>query len=63
MVVAVPVALPGSRETGLILDAVIVAAVVLTVLRHREFTHLVPLSVFVDSIALAETVLRADIPN
>ena len=55
MVVAVLVALPGSRETGLILDAVIVAAAALTVLRHREFTHPVPLSVFVASIALAET--------
>ena len=55
MVVAVLVALPGSRETGLILGAVIVAAAVLTVLRHRDFPHLVPLSVFVALIALAET--------
>ena len=53
-VVALLVALPGSRETALILGAVIVAAAVLTVLRHREFTHLVPLRVFVALIALAE---------
>ena len=55
MVAAVLIALPGSREAGLILGAVIVAAAVLTVLRHRDFPHLVPLSVFVALIALAET--------
>jgi hypothetical protein len=55
MVAAVLVALPGGREAGLILGAVIVAAAGLTVLRHREFSHLVPLSVFVALIALAAT--------
>ena len=55
MVAAVLIALPGSREAGLILGAVIVAAAVLTVLRHRDFSHLVPLVVFAALIALAET--------
>jgi hypothetical protein len=54
MVSAALIALPGSRIAGLALGAGIIAAAVLTVLRHREFTHLVPLSVFVAVIALAE---------
>jgi hypothetical protein len=54
MVTAVLVALSGSREAGLILGALIVAAAVLTVLRHREYSHLVPLSVFVALLALAQ---------
>jgi len=37
----------------LALGAVIIAAAVLTVLRHREFKHLVPLGVFAAVIALA----------
>ena len=52
---AVLIALPVSRIVGLALGAVIIAAAVLTVLRHRDFSHLVPLSVFVALIALAET--------
>jgi hypothetical protein len=51
---AVLIALPVSRIVGLTLGTVIIAAAVLTVLRHREFTHLVPLSVFIAAIALAE---------
>ncbi len=54
MVSAVLIALPVSRGAGLMLGAMIVAAAVLTVLRHREFPHLVPLSVFVALLALAE---------
>lgn len=54
MLSAVLVALPVSRGAGLMLGAVIVAAAVLTVLRHREFRHLAPLSVFVALFALAE---------
>ena len=42
IVTAVLVALPGSREAGLILGAVIVAAAVLTVLRHLIFRTLCP---------------------
>ena len=54
MISAVLIALPVSRIVGLELGAVIIAAAVLTVLRHREFAHLAPLSVFVAVIALAE---------
>lgn len=54
IVTAVLVALPGSRIVGLALGAVIVAAAVLTVLRHRDFSHLAPLSVFAALLALAE---------
>ena len=53
MMSAVLIALPVSRIVGLAFGAVIIAAAVLTVLRHREFKHLVPLSVFVAVIALA----------
>ena len=55
MMSAVLIALPASRIAGLALGAVIIAAAVLTVLRHRDFSHLVPLSVFVALIALAAT--------
>src|SRR5499427_5130136 len=55
MMSAVLIALPVSRIVGLGLGAAIIAAAVLTVLRHRDFSHLVPLSVFVALIALAET--------
>ena len=48
------IALPASRVAGLALGAVIIAAAVLTVLRHCDFSHLVPLSVFVALIVLAE---------
>jgi hypothetical protein len=51
---AVLIAVPASRETGLMLGAVIVGAAILTVLRYREFAHLAPLSVFVVLLALAE---------
>jgi DoxX-like family len=54
MVTAVLIALPGAREAGLILGAVIIAAAVLTVLRHREFSHLVPLGGFVALLTLAQ---------
>ncbi|GLQ90774.1 DoxX family protein [Dyella flagellata] len=53
MMSAVLIALPVSRLIGLVLGAVIIAAAVLTVLRHREFAHLVPLGVFASVIALA----------
>jgi uncharacterized membrane protein YphA (DoxX/SURF4 family) len=52
---AVLIALPASRDVGVALGAAIIAAAVLTVLRHREFSHLVPLGVFAALIALAGT--------
>ena len=45
MMSAVLIALPVGRIFGLTLGAAIIAAAVLTVLRHRDLTHLVPLSV------------------
>ncbi|MEX3984820.1 DoxX family protein [Paraburkholderia sp. EG287A] len=53
MLSAVLIALPATRMIGLALGAIIIAAAVLTVLRHRDFSHLVPLGVFVAVIALA----------
>jgi hypothetical protein len=55
IVTAVLIALPASRIPGLALGAVIMVAAVVTVLRHRDFSHLVPLSVFVALIAVAAT--------
>ncbi|WP_426419327.1 DoxX family protein [Bradyrhizobium genosp. A] len=55
MVCAVLIALPASRIVGLTLAAAIISAAVLTVLRHREFSHLVPLGVFATLMALAGT--------
>jgi hypothetical protein len=43
---AVLIALPAGRSVGLALGALIIAAAVLTVLRHREYAHLAPLGVF-----------------
>jgi hypothetical protein len=53
MMSAALIALPASRIVGLALGAAIIAAAVLTVLRHRDFSHLAPLSVFVALIVLA----------
>src|ERR1700761_852252 len=50
---AVLIALPASRGIGLALGAAIIAAAVVTVLRHRDFSHLVPLTVFAALIACA----------
>ena len=47
------IALPASRIFGAALGALIIAAAILTVLRHRDYQHLLPLSVFVSLIALA----------
>ena len=47
------IALPASRFVGLALGTAIIVAAVLTVLRHRDFSHLAPLGVFVAVIALA----------
>ena len=52
---AVLIALPVSRTAGLALGTAIIAAAVLTALRHRDFSHLMPLSVIVALIALAGT--------
>ncbi len=54
MVGALLIALPFGRGAGLMLGAGIAAAAILTVLRHREYAHLVPLSVLVALLALAQ---------
>ena len=53
MMSAVLIALPVTRIFGLALGAIIIAAAVLTVLRHRDFSHIAPLGVFAALIALA----------
>ncbi|WP_035967768.1 DoxX family protein [Bradyrhizobium sp. YR681] len=50
---AVLIALPVGHVIGLIVGAAIIAAAVSTVLRHRDFSHLVPLGGFVVLIFLA----------
>ena len=52
--IAILTAIAATRTAGLALGAAIIAAAILTVLRHRDFSHLVPLSVFVILIILAE---------
>lgn len=55
MACALLIALPVGRIVGLALGAAIIAAAALTVLRHRDFSHLAPLSVFVALIAVSTT--------
>jgi len=49
------IAVPVTRGAGLILGAIVVAAAILTVLRHREPSHLAPLSLFMALLVLAES--------
>ena len=46
MVTAVLIALPATRLAGVILGALIVLVAVVTVVRHRDLSHLAPLGVF-----------------
>jgi hypothetical protein len=55
MLSAVLVVLPASRMAGLALAAVIIAAAIVTVVRHCDFSHLTPLGVFAGLIALSGT--------
>ena len=50
---AILIALPLGRDAGLVLGTIIIAAALLTVLRHREYSDLAPPSVFLALIALA----------
>jgi len=47
------IAMPLVRAVGLGLGATVIVVASLTVLRHREYVHLVPLGVFLALIALA----------
>ena len=53
MAVAVLIALPGTLEVGLIVGLLVIIAAALTVLRHRDFSHIAPLSLFVVLLVLA----------
>ena len=46
IVVAVLIALAAGRLIGLILGAAIIGVAILTVLRHCDYSHLVPLGLF-----------------
>jgi uncharacterized membrane protein YphA (DoxX/SURF4 family) len=46
MVTALLIALPATRLVGVILGAVIVLVAIVTVVRHRDLSHLAPLGVF-----------------
>lgn len=50
---AILIALPIARDAGLVLGTTIMAAASLTVLRYREYSHLVPTAVYLALIALA----------
>lgn len=47
MLVAALIAIPATHQIGLILGAVVIAAAAVTVLRHREYSHLAPIGGFV----------------
>ena len=53
MVIAVLIALPGTLEVGLTFGALIIIAAALTVLRHRDFSHMAPIGLFVALLVLA----------
>ena len=40
------IALSATRDAGMVLGAVIIAAAIVTVLRYREFSHTAPLGLF-----------------
>jgi hypothetical protein len=53
IITAVLIVLPSARIVGVLLGAAIIAAAVVTVLRYRDFRHLLPLGAFVVLIGLA----------
>ena len=53
VICAALIAYPASRIVGLALGAIIIAAAIVTVLRHRDFSHLAPLGAFVVFLILA----------
>lgn len=53
IVSAILIALPLARHSGLVLGAVIIAVAALTVLRHRDYSHLAPLGAFAAVMAVA----------
>ncbi|WP_234680386.1 DoxX family protein [Bradyrhizobium monzae] len=53
---AILVAIPATRAAGLILCALILAAAALTILRHREFSHLAPIGCFAALLLMASRI-------
>ncbi|TWB69163.1 hypothetical protein FBZ87_1093 [Nitrospirillum amazonense] len=53
IVIAALIALPDLRRAGLILGLIVIVAAVVTTVRHREFSHLVPLGLFVALLLMA----------
>lgn len=52
MVSAVLIALPVTRLIGVIFGGIIIAVAVMTVVRHRDLSHLAPLSLFAALLVL-----------
>lgn len=50
---AVLIAVPASRTAGMVLAAIILSAATLTVVRYREYSHLIPIGVFLIVLAAA----------
>lgn len=53
LAIAVSIAFPVSRTIGLYLGAIVIGAAALTLLRHRDFFHLVPVSIYIALLGLA----------
>ena len=56
MLTALLIALPATRLAGVILGALIVLVAVVTVVRHRDLSHLAPLGVFAALLLLVVAV-------
>ena len=59
LVVAMLIAFTLTRTPGLLLDAAVILAAIATVLRHRDFGHLLPPGVFAVSLGVALSTLQA----
>ena len=53
ILIAILIAFSATRAAGLLLGAVTIAAAILTILRHREWSHLAPLGLFAALLVLA----------
>ena len=53
IVSAALITLPADRGIGMVLGALIIAAAIATVLRHRELSHAAPLSMFAAVLVIA----------
>lgn len=53
--IAALIASSATRTAGLLLGTAVIAAAIITVLRHRDYTHLSPLGLYVALLAVAWT--------